>query len=578
MSRKTIHIIIPAAGLGTRMRPLSNGISKALIPVNGRPILDWIIESVRTLDADIQDITIVTNPSRNDIWQFIESTYKGTEIYNKIRCIRQRPELAGPGGAVLSAIESLEYEGAEGILIWLGDTICKYSGFEFGKDPFVATADVDSTGAPRWCVAIPDDKTGYTYLNKPSIDRFRNATKIKALIGIYYLPVWIPKPELLEYRKEIEISQVLDTDLVQTIKDVTGYWYDCGELDSYYESKAKLLNFACREQSEIVADSKLGIIRKAGKTDKAKAKIHQELRWYRKRSGYQTLFLPKIIDSDTESYTMEIVPGNTLSDMFIYENIPMNVFFGILKNVLEIYHTHFARKTESSIDALPIEDMQIYDTLANEYYNNRPCMRLIENHELYTSLNDNYNISSWMEFINRVVIDIKKEAKEQYNKIEASPKSLFYRIESLKRTLPRNIIKETGTSTVHGDFHLGNILFDSFTGRFTFLDPYGKPFYKNMSDTYYDMAKLYHDIYCGYMLIIRNLYYTENGYIRFPLIQEQNMTTMVRYLDEYLEQTYGYNPALIKKLAIIQILTCIPFHSDNKERCKALLLRAMNLA
>ena len=47
--------IILAAGKGTRMRPLTYGIPKPLLPVKGKPMLEWIIDSVlhKTMDEII---------------------------------------------------------------------------------------------------------------------------------------------------------------------------------------------------------------------------------------------------------------------------------------------------------------------------------------------------------------------------------------------------------------------------------------------------------------------------------------------------------------------------------------------
>ena len=41
--------ILLAAGLGTRLRPLTNQVTKCLVPIAGRPLLDyWIEEIVKT--------------------------------------------------------------------------------------------------------------------------------------------------------------------------------------------------------------------------------------------------------------------------------------------------------------------------------------------------------------------------------------------------------------------------------------------------------------------------------------------------------------------------------------------------
>jgi glucose-1-phosphate thymidylyltransferase len=51
--------LILAAGYATRLSPLTDDFPKQLLPVGGRPIVDWILDSVR--DAGIDDVHLVTN-------------------------------------------------------------------------------------------------------------------------------------------------------------------------------------------------------------------------------------------------------------------------------------------------------------------------------------------------------------------------------------------------------------------------------------------------------------------------------------------------------------------------------------
>ncbi len=51
--------LILAAGYATRLRPLTDSIPKQLLPVGGRPMVDWIVDKIRETDAE--EIHLVTN-------------------------------------------------------------------------------------------------------------------------------------------------------------------------------------------------------------------------------------------------------------------------------------------------------------------------------------------------------------------------------------------------------------------------------------------------------------------------------------------------------------------------------------
>lgn len=51
--------VILAAGYATRLAPLTDAMPKHLLPVGGRPMLDWILDKLRTTDVDA--IHLVTN-------------------------------------------------------------------------------------------------------------------------------------------------------------------------------------------------------------------------------------------------------------------------------------------------------------------------------------------------------------------------------------------------------------------------------------------------------------------------------------------------------------------------------------
>ena len=52
--------VILAAGYATRLRPLTDDVPKHLLPVGGRSMLDWVLDSVREVE-DVDAIHLVTN-------------------------------------------------------------------------------------------------------------------------------------------------------------------------------------------------------------------------------------------------------------------------------------------------------------------------------------------------------------------------------------------------------------------------------------------------------------------------------------------------------------------------------------
>lgn len=51
--------LILAAGYATRLKPLTDAVPKQLLPVGGRPMVDWILDKIR--EAGIADVHLVTN-------------------------------------------------------------------------------------------------------------------------------------------------------------------------------------------------------------------------------------------------------------------------------------------------------------------------------------------------------------------------------------------------------------------------------------------------------------------------------------------------------------------------------------
>ena len=74
--------LILAAGLGTRLAPITNEVPKSLVPVNGKPILFKQIDNL--LKNGITDITIVSGYKANVLKQKVEENYRHIKIIESV--------------------------------------------------------------------------------------------------------------------------------------------------------------------------------------------------------------------------------------------------------------------------------------------------------------------------------------------------------------------------------------------------------------------------------------------------------------------------------------------------------------
>ncbi len=103
--------VIMAAGLGTRLRPLTDNTPKPMIRVGGRPILEWSLEALpRTVD----EVVLVVNYFKDQIERHFGGEWRG----RRIRYVLQE-ELKGTGHSVHIAADALR----ERFLVLNGDDL-----------------------------------------------------------------------------------------------------------------------------------------------------------------------------------------------------------------------------------------------------------------------------------------------------------------------------------------------------------------------------------------------------------------------------------------------------------------------
>lgn len=107
-----MQAVILTGGLGTRLRPVTARTPKGLVPVAGRPFLEYLVEGLKTIG--VKDILLCTGWLGDEISRHFGS---GKKFGIRVRCSREERPL-GTGGALKAALSLL----AEEFYLLNGDT------------------------------------------------------------------------------------------------------------------------------------------------------------------------------------------------------------------------------------------------------------------------------------------------------------------------------------------------------------------------------------------------------------------------------------------------------------------------
>ena len=252
--------IILAGGSGTRLYPITKGVSKQLLPVYDKPMIYYPL-SVLML-AGIQEILIISTP--DDLPNFKKLLGDGKEIGLELRYEAQ----ASPDGLAQAFIIAEEFIGTDDVCLVLGDNIFYGVGFSgMLQNARKNVAEGKSTvfgyyvnDPERYGVAEFDKKGNVISIEEKPKDPKSNF----AVVGLYFYTndvVQIAKNTQPSHRGELEITSVNQTYLQhKTLKvELLGRgfaWLDTGTHDSLMQAgqfietieKRQGLKVACLEE------------------------------------------------------------------------------------------------------------------------------------------------------------------------------------------------------------------------------------------------------------------------------------------------------------------------------------------
>ena len=253
--------IILAGGSGTRLYPITKGVSKQLLPVYDKPMVYYPL-SVLML-AGIKDILIISTPQ--DLPNFEQLLGSGKELGIQLRYAEQ----PSPDGLAQAFIIGKEFIDSDDVCLILGDNIFYGHGLPEMLKSAVNNVEEEKkatvfgyyVGDPERYGVADFDNSG----NVISIEEKPSAPKSNyAVVGLYFYPnnvIEIAKEVKPSNRGELEITSLnqkyLENNTLKVELMGRGFaWLDTGTHDSLMEAgqfietieKRQGLKVACLEE------------------------------------------------------------------------------------------------------------------------------------------------------------------------------------------------------------------------------------------------------------------------------------------------------------------------------------------
>ena len=266
--------IIPLAGLGTRLLPLTSVVPKELLPINGKPGLEYILDEC--FDAGIKEIIFIISRRKKMIKKYfyndalfkkiIKEKKNNKKIkleYSKILKFRKKIKFVyqnsprGTGDAVPKCKNLIK---SKYFLMLLPDDLimkvnCSKSMIKLHKkykSSVIASKKVKKNDVSRWGIFKTKkiDKSNFIIRDVVEKPTSKTAPSNYAVIGRYILSSKIFK--VLQKQKKGKNNEIHITDSIRNLilnnnkfigHIFAGKYLDCGTMEGYIHSSLKISKF-----------------------------------------------------------------------------------------------------------------------------------------------------------------------------------------------------------------------------------------------------------------------------------------------------------------------------------------------
>ncbi|CAL2080758.1 sugar nucleotidyltransferase [Tenacibaculum sp. 190524A05c] len=251
-----MKIIVPMAGVGSRLRPHTLTTPKPLTVIAGKTIVQRLVEDIsKVIDQKIDEIAFVIGPAKkgfpSDTKDKLIEIAKGLGAKGSVYV---QEEALGTAHAIYCAKESLS-----------GPCVVAYADTLFKAD---FTLDTNADGA-IWVKQVEDPSAfGVVKLEEGFITDFiekpKDFVSDLAIIGIYYFKDGNKLKEEIQYlidndlkeNNEYQLTNVLESLKQQGAKFIPGKvnaWMDCGKKDPTVDTNKQVLGFEEADGNNLVS-------------------------------------------------------------------------------------------------------------------------------------------------------------------------------------------------------------------------------------------------------------------------------------------------------------------------------------
>ncbi len=250
-----MKIIVPMAGIGSRLRPHTLTIPKPLTLIAGKPIVQRLVEDiVKVVDQKVEEIAFVIGPSfPGDTEERLRKIAAALGAEAKVFV---QEEALGTAHAIQCAEGSLD-----------GPCVVAFADTLFRAD---FTLDAKADGA-IWVKQVEDPSAyGVVKIEDGVITDFvekpEEFVSDLAIIGIYYFKDGSILRKEIQYlldndireKGEYQLTNALENMKSKGLKFVPGEvndWMDCGNKDITVDTNSRVLQFAMQENENLVSNS-----------------------------------------------------------------------------------------------------------------------------------------------------------------------------------------------------------------------------------------------------------------------------------------------------------------------------------